>query len=354
MDDFIKETYHSAEAVTGVSTSSGQKKPAPRAKRLRPAGPPRSGGLWRDAFYHLLRNPEALIGIVIISLFLLAALFADLIAPYPVLETHIKDSNLPPAWVSQSKLGFQGNPNYLLGTDRMGRDLFSWALSGTRSSMLVGMISAPVIALIGMLIGLLAGYAGGWLDNLVMRLTDVFYAFPTLMITILLVLVLRDTPLGRILYGLLMLFIAFLAVGWAGAARLVRGSVLAVKGAEYIEAAQSVGVSTPRLIFRHILPNCLAPLLVWITLMIPQLILIEAVLGYLQIGLGPVSYREGFFNTSWGGMIREGRSFIHVQPVTILIPAICVGLISIAFTFLGDALGDALDPQGRGQNAPRD
>lgn len=343
MDEFIQETYHSSEAGEPATVPQHAKQPA-ASLRHGPKAQPRTGNLWRDAWLGLLQNPEALFGMLIIVLFLLTAIFADWIAPYPAREVHIRDKNLPPAWVETSKLGYQGTPNYLLGTDRMGRDLFSWAVYGTRSSMLLGLISAPIIAVFGMLLGLLAGYAGGWADMVIMRVTDVFYAFPTLMVSILIVLVLRDTPVGKFEHGLLLLFIAFLAVGWAGAARLVRGSVLAIKSAEYIEAARASGIPGWRVIFRHILPNTLAPLLVWVTLIIPQLILIEAILGYLQINLGPSGYREGFYDSSWGGMIREGRSFIHIQPTTILIPAVCIGLISIAFTFLGDALRDALDP----------
>ena len=342
MDEFIKDTYHSAqeESAQGDNTISRQ-----AALRLSASAAPRTGSLWRDAAHGLLRNPEAIFGTIVILLFLLTALFADWIAPYPVREVHINARNLPPAWVEVSKLGRYGSPDFLLGTDQLGRDLLSWAVYGTRSSMLLGVISAPVIAIFGMLLGLLAGYKGGWIDNLIMRVTDVFYAFPTLMITIIIVLALRDSPIGRFEHGLLLLFIPFLAVGWAGAARLVRSSVMETKNAEFIEAAHAAGIPPLRLIFRHILPNCLGPLLVWVTLMIPQLILIEAILGYLQINLGPAGYREGFFDSSWGGMIREGRSLIHVQPTTVLIPAACVGLLSVAFTFLGDALRDVLDPQ---------
>lgn len=320
----------------------------PSAEKTQPIRVARRSGIWHDAWRRLLRSPEGVIGMVIILLFILVAIFADGIAPYPVREVHIKDMNLPPFWVELSKQGTTGKVAFPLGTDRMGRDLLSWAISGTRSSLLLGLISAPIIALMGTLLGLIAGYFGGWVDNLLMRITDVFYSFPTLMICILVVLSLRDTVIGKFENGFFLLIIAFLAVGWAGAARLVRGSVLAIKDTEYIEAARAIGVPTYRLIFKHILPNCLSPLLVWITLMVPQLILTEAVLGYLQINLGPPGYREGFFDSSWGGMIREGRSFIHVQPFTIMIPAICVGLVSIAFTFLGDALRDALDPQNHG------
>ena len=306
-----------------------------------------SSSLWKLAGRRLMRNPEALLGLFMIVVFILIAICADWLAPHSPRETNLKLDHLPPAWVSRSATGASGDLRFPLGTDRMGRDLLSWGIYGTRTSMLLGLISAPIIGLIGMLIGLLSGYAGGRVDNWVMRLTDVVYAFPPIMITILIVLALRDSPAGMWLGGLFMFFLAFLTVGWAGAARLVRASVLAVKEVEYIEAARCIGVPALRLVFKHILPNCLGPLLVWVTLMVPQLILTEAVLGYLQINTGPAFYREALLDTSWGGMIRDGRSVIHIQPVTILIPALGVGLISIAFTFLGDALRDALDPQNQ-------
>jgi len=330
--------------ILPASNQSPAAKLGPGSEDTRPLHPARRGGLWRDVWYRLLHNPEGLFGLVVISLMILLAVFADWIAPYPVRETHIAQANLPPFWVEQSKIGMHGTTSFLLGTDRMGRDLLSWAVIGTRTSMALGLISAPFIAVTGLVLGLLAGYAGGWVDNLLMRITDIFYAFPTLMVSILVILVLRDTPVGEFQNGLLLLFIAFLTFGWASAARLVRGSVLAVKNAEYIDAAHATGIPAWRIILKHIMPNCLAPLLVWVTLMVPQLILTEAILGYLRINMGPAGYREAFFDVSWGGMIREGRSFIHVQPFTILIPATLIGLISIAFTFLGDALRDAMDP----------
>jgi len=301
--------------------------------------------LWRDAWRRLLKNWEGVLGLVIILFFILVAVFASWLAPYPVTKSDVKNDHLPPFWVERSFVGKSGDLAHPLGTDRIGRDLLSWAIYGTRTSMMLGFVSAPLIALFGTLVGLIAGYAGGWVDNLLMRITDVFYAFPQLMITILVVIILRDTFLGEFLSGMLLLLIAFLLVGWAGAARLVRGSVLVVKNSEYIEAARCLGVPAPRLIFKHILPNCLGPLLIWTTLTIPQLILTEALLRYLNISPSPTYNPGAFFDASWGGMILEGRSIIHVNPTVVLIPAVCIGLISIAFTFLGDALRDALDPQ---------
>ncbi len=306
-----------------------------------------NGGLWIDSWKRLRRNPEGIFGMVVIVIFVLLSILADQLAPYDLTYYNLKLENKPPVWVGVSALGTESDPRFLLGTDRNGRDLLSWGLLGIRTSMVLGLISAPLIGLVGMLIGALAGYAGGRTDQWIMRITDVFYAFPPIMMSVLVVLALRDTPSGRWVGGMFMLFVAFLAVGWVGAARLVRSSVLVVKNFEFIEAARSIGLTPARLLFRHILPNCLSPLIVWVTLMVPQIILTEAVLAYLRINPGPAGARDGFFATSLGGMILEGRSIIHFHPIVVLIPAICVGLLAIAFTFLGDALRDALDPASR-------
>jgi ABC-type dipeptide/oligopeptide/nickel transport system permease subunit len=308
---------------------------------------PGSSGLWIDAWRRLRKNPEAVFGLTVIAIFILLSIFADQLAPYDLTYYNLKLENKPPAWVEVSALGTEGDPRFLFGTDRNGRDLLSWGLLGIRTSMVLGLVSAPLIGLVGMLIGALSGYIGGRTDQWVMRATDVFYAFPPIMMSVLVVLALRDTPAGRWMGGMFMLFVAFLAVGWVGSARLTRSSVLVVKRLEFVEAARSIGLTDARMLFRHILPNCLSPLIVWVTLMVPQIILTEAILAYLRINPGPAGAREGFFSTSLGGMILEGRYIIHFHPIVVLIPAICVGLLAIAFTFLGDALRDALDPSSR-------
>ena len=308
---------------------------------------PGGSGLWIDTWRRLRHNPEAIIGMAVIATFVLLSIFADALAPYDLTYYNLKMENKPPVWVGVSSFGTESDPRFILGTDRNGRDLLSWGLLGIRTSMVLGLISAPLIGLVGMLIGALAGYVGGRTDQWIMRITDVFYAFPPIMMSVLVVLALRDTPAGRWMGGMFMLFVAFLAVGWVGAARLVRSSVLVVKNLEFVEAARSIGLTPARLLFRHILPNCLSPLIVWVTLMVPQIILTEAILAYLRINPGPAGARDGFFATSLGGMILEGRSIIHIHPIVVLIPAICVGLLAIAFTFLGDSLRDALDPTSR-------
>ena len=308
---------------------------------------PGGSGLWIDTWRRLRHNPEAIIGMAVIATFVLLSIFADALAPYDLTYYNLKMENKPPVWVGVSSFGTESDPRFILGTDRNGRDLLSWGLLGIRTSMVLGLISAPLIGLVGMLIGALAGYVGGRTDQWIMRITDVFYAFPPIMMSVLVVLALRDTPAGRWMGGMFMLFVAFLAVGWVGAARLVRSSILVVKNLEFVEAARSIGLTPARLLFRHILPNCLSPLIVWVTLMVPQIILTEAILAYLRINPGPAGARDGFFATSLGGMILEGRSIIHIHPIVVLIPAICVGLLAIAFTFLGDSLRDALDPTSR-------
>lgn len=322
--------------------------PAARAASLQTEEvPPGGSGLWFDTWRRLRRNPEAIFGLTVIAVFVLLSIFADALAPYDLTYYNLKLENKPPVWVGVSALGTESDPRFILGTDRNGRDLLSWGLLGIRTSMVLGLVSAPLIGLVGMLIGALAGYVGGRTDQWIMRITDVFYAFPPIMMSVLVVLALRDTPAGRWMGGMFMLFLAFLVVGWVGAARLVRSSVLVVKNLEYVEAARSIGLTPVRLVFRHILPNSLSPLIVWVTLMVPQIILTEAILAYLRINPGPAGAREGFFATSLGGMILEGRSIIHFHPIVVLIPAICVGLLAIAFTFLGDSLRDALDPSSR-------
>lgn len=305
--------------------------------------PPRS--LWIDAWYRLIRNRAAVLGMAIIIFFSLVAIFADVIAPISPLQIHDGMGYLPPAWVEQSTTGKSGDARFLLGTDTIGRDVFSRVVYGARVSMVVGLTPVVLIILIGTAIGLFSGYAGGWVDNLLMRITDVFYAFPDLLLYIILMVTLRDTAVGKLLNGLFLLFIALAVVSWVGVARLVRGSVLSVKGQEFVEAAHAIGAGDFRIMVRHILPNVLSPIVVWMAFAIPRMIIAEAVLGYLGIGLRPATNPEAFFITSWGMLMLEGQSAINNQPWILLAPSICVGLVVMAFTFLGDGLRDALDPR---------
>jgi len=205
-----------------------------------------------------------------------------------------------------------------------------------------------IILVIGVIIGLMSGYSGPRVDNLLMRLTDVIYAFPDLLFYIIMMISLRDTVLGQLMNGLMLLFVALAVVSWVGVARLVRGQVLSLKNKEFVEAARCIGSSDTRIMSRHILPNCLSPLVVWMAFAIPRMIIVEAVLGYLGIGLRPASNSKEIFVTSWGVLLSEGQTAINSQPWILLAPAICVALVVMAFTFVGDGLRDALDPRMRG------
>jgi oligopeptide transport system permease protein len=301
--------------------------------------------LWGDAWRRLSRNRAALVSIVIIVFFAIVAIFAPVIAPHnPVLQTSNNSLRLP-AWVHDANATRTGNSSYLLGTDAVGRDLFSQLIYGTRVSLIVGFIPQIVILIIGVTIGLVAGFMGGRVDNLLMRFTDIIYAFPDTLFVITIATAFRETWLGQTFIGLLLIFIAFSIVAWTGMARLVRGQVLSIKEKEFVEAARTVGVSTPKILFGHILPNSLAPIIVAVTFGIPGAIISEAVLTFIGVGMRPSLDPNNPFPTSWGSMLLDGYTNINSTPYMLLFPVICVGLLTMAFTFLGDGLRDALDPR---------
>jgi oligopeptide transport system permease protein len=182
-----------------------------------------------------------------------------------------------------------------------------------------------------------------------MRFTDIIYAFPDLLFFIIMITALRETWLGRLLDGLFLLFVAISIINWTGVARLVRGQVLSVKEKEFVEAARSVGATGGRIMMRHLLPNSLAPIIVTSAFRVPQAILLEAILGYIGVGLRPATDPKSYFLTSWGNMLLEGRDAILTQPWLLFTPAILIALILLAFTFIGDGLRDALDPMLKGK-----
>ena len=306
------------------------------------ARPPRS--LWSDARQRLLQNKAAVVSMIVIVLVALLAIAAPWIAPYNPLELHSGKGFLPPVWVEKSPTGKTGSADFLLGTDNLGRDVLSRTLYGARVSMVVGFVPTAIILLIGITVGMVAGYGGGRTDNLLMRLTDIIYAFPDLLFFIIVMTALRNTLLGQTLNGLLLLFAALAIVNWVGVARLVRGQVLALKEREFVTASQMIGASSVRTMFRHILPNSLSPIIVSAAFQIPGAIITEAVLGYLGLGLRPATDPDELFITSWGAMLLEGQSAINNQPWLLIVPALCVATLVLAFNFLGDGLRDALDP----------
>ena len=214
--------------------------------------------------------------------------------------------------------------------------------------MVVGLIPTTIIVIVGTIVGMIAGYSGGRVDNILMRLTDVVYAFPDLLFFIIVMVSLRDTFIGQLMNGLVLLFAALAIVNWVGVARLIRGQVLSLKEKEFVEAARCIGAKDFQIMFKHIFPNSVSPLIVSIAFAIPGAIISEAILGYLGLGLRPSSNPNDIFITSWGSLLLDGQGAINAQPYLLLVPALCVALVVLAFTFLGDGLRDALDPRMRG------
>jgi len=309
---------------------------------------PKGRSLGSEALQRLLRNKAAVLGMIIIAFFLFVAVFAPYIAPHNPLQFHSGQDYLPPAWVEESNSGKSGDPAFIFGTDTLGRDVLSRVIYGARVSMVVGFIPTIVILIVGTFIGMVAGFMGGRIDNLLMRFTDVVYAFPDLLFFIIVMVALRDSQIGQLMNGLFLLFIALAIVNWVGVARLVRGQVLSLKQKEFVEAARSIGAKNPRIMFRHLLPNSVSVLVVSTAFSIPGLIITEAILGYLGLGLRPATDVNQFFVTSWGALLLEGQTAINAQPWMLLTPAICIALVVLAFTFVGDGLRDALDPRMRG------
>jgi oligopeptide transport system permease protein len=304
-----------------------------------------SRSLWRDAWRRLLRNRAAVLGVLVILFFMIVALFAPLIAPHNPLQINSGKDYLPPAWQKTSPTGQAGDPAFPLGTDNLGRDVLSRVIYGARVSMLVGFVPVVIILVTGISVGLFAGYRGGRTDNLMMRLADIIYAFPGLLFFIIVMTALRDTALGQAMNGMLLLFIALSIVSWVGLSRLVRGQVLSLKRKEFIEAARMIGSPSSRIMTRHLLPNSLGPIIVSAAFLIPSMIIAEATLGYLGIGLRPATDPAAMFITSWGALLLDGQVAINAQPWLLLAPAFCIALVVLAFNYVGDGLRDALDPR---------
>jgi oligopeptide transport system permease protein len=299
--------------------------------------PRASTGLWRDAWGRLRKNKLAILGLFLVIGLIFVGVFGPVLAPYPYSQQDLKavfaggGGPLPP-----------GSPGHILGTDQLGRDLLSRLLDGARISVSVAFVVQVVIIGIGVPVGAIAGWFGGRLDNVLMRFTDIIYAFPDLLFIILLSVAFRETVFGQALDGLLLVFVAIGITSWVTVARLVRGQMLALKETEFVEAAKAIGVSERRIVMRHLLPNGMGPIIVAITLGIPAAILAEATLAYIGIGVQPP-------RASWGSLIAEGQKYIRSEPHLVLFPAIAIALALVGFTFLGDGLRDALDPKLKGK-----
>jgi oligopeptide transport system permease protein len=281
-------------------------------------GAARSSSLWRDAMRRLRRNKLAMGGGVVIVLLCLVAIFADVLAPLPYTKTNFGRLNEAPS------------RDYPLGTDQLGRDMFSRMIYGARVSMLVGLGAQFIVVGIGVPIGALSGFLGGRTDLILTRFIDVMYAFPRLLFVILVM-----SMLGA---GLTNIFIAIGLTGWVGIARQTRAQVLAIKEKEFVDGARALGAGYLRLLRRHILPNALTPIVVAVTFGIPEAIFTEAALSFIGVGINPPT-------PSWGQMVGEGQQYIRSYWHLCVFPSIAIAITMLAFTFFGDGVRDALDPK---------
>ena len=278
--------------------------------------------LWSDAWTRLLRNKAAMVSVFILLVMVLLVTFAPWLSPYEFDEIDWDLISSPPSLENA----------HIFGTDDVGRDLFVRTLYGGRMSLMVGIIATLVSLTIGISYGATAGYLGGKTDSIMMRIVDILYAMPFMFFVILLMVF-----FGRNIY---LIFIAIGAINWLDMARIVRGQTLSLKKREFIEAAQVSGVSTAKIIFRHIVPNLLGIVVVYVTLTIPQVILVESFLSFLGLGVQEP-------NTSWGALVNSGAKDMESAPWTLIFPAVFLALTLFCFNFIGDGLRDALDPKDR-------
>jgi peptide/nickel transport system permease protein len=272
----------------------------------------------------VLRNRGGFVGFLIVVVNIAVALLAPVLGPHDPLDQDIARRLLPPAWFAG------GSPEHFLGTDQLGRDILSRIIYGSRISLLIGLLSVALSLPIGVCVGLVAGYFGGRLDDVIMRLADVQLAFPFILLAITIAGVLGPSPRNVIL---------ILAIGgWVVYARLARGQVLSLREKEFVEAARGLGLGHGRILFRHVLPNVLTPIIVVATFSVAQMILLESSLSFLGLGVQPPT-------PSWGGMLNDGRAYITIAWWLMTFPGAAIMLTVLGINFLGDWLRDLLDPR---------
>ena len=298
--------------------------------------------LWRDAWRRLLRNKLAVFGLIVVAVIVVASAIGPAVIQratgyaYDVIpkESRLNKSFAP---FRSPEGGFSWN--HPMGTDNAGRDILARVLSGGQISLMVALIATLVSLVIGVSYGAIAGYVGGRIDDVMMRVVDVLYSLPYVIIVIVLLALLpAKTPTGQ----LAELFFALGAVSWLTMARIVRGQVMSLRNQDFVMAARATGVSTPKIIFRHLVPNALGPVIVYATLTIPSVMLSEAFLSFL--GLGVRTPR-----VSWGSLAAEGAQTLAIFPWQLIFPGVTMALMLLSLNFLGDGLRDALDPQMRKQ-----
>ena len=281
-----------------------------------------SNSLASDAWSALSKNRAAWFSAIALTTMVLLVLLGPLVSPYEVDQTNWSKLAMPPSM----------QDGHLFGTDDLGRDLFVRTMYGGRISLMVGVVATLVSVLIGVSYGAISGFVGGKVDSIMMRIVDVLYAMPFLFFVILLMVF-----FGRSIF---LIFVAIGAVNWLDIARIVRGQTLTIKGKEFVDAAKAGGVSTFRIIFRHIVPNLMGIVVVYVALTVPQVILVESFLSFLGLGV-----QEPM--TSWGALVNQGARQMESSPWILLFPALFLAVTLFCFNFIGDGLRDALDPKDR-------
>jgi oligopeptide transport system permease protein len=273
---------------------------------------------WQNSWKRLKSNKRVMFGLYMLGFLIIMALVGPLLTPYPYYETHLPLKNLPPS------------AEFWFGTDELGRDLFTRIWWGARISLFVGITAAVIDLILGVIYGSIAGLWGEKLDEAMMRLTDIIYSIPYLLIVILLIVVMGS--------GLSTIIIALTITGWIPMARIVRGQVLQLKELDYAYAAYALGASRWRILFRHLLPNALGPIITTMTFSIPTAIFAEAFLSFLGLGVqAPIA--------SWGTMASDGLSALRYFPWRLFFPAVFISLTMLCFNLVGDGIRDAFDPR---------
>jgi len=276
--------------------------------------------LWNDALRRLRKNKPAMAGLFVMLFLVTIAIITPWIAPHSYETQNLKLGATAPSLT------------HLLGTDSLGRDLLTRMMYGSRISLLVGFLATGISMVIGVSYGSIAGFMGGKTDNLMMRIVDVLYSLPFIFFVIILIVF-----FGK---SLINLFIALGCIQWLTMSRIVRGQVISLKQKEFIEAARAMGVGRMSIVFRHIVPNVLGPIIVYVTLTVPAVMLEEAFLSYLGLGVQPP-------NSSWGLLILEGVKHMELEPWLIIFPGLVLSITLFSMNFLGDGLRDAIDPKYR-------
>lgn len=326
--------------------------------------------LWDDAWKRLKKNKMAIISLWVVLAYCLIALFAPILPIYPYEEQVLDHTNLPPSFkpagevmiqqrekyfakvmakqkrseytveeaaeLEEMRKDVESNPvhqrRYILGTDSLGRDMLSRTIYGGRISIAIGILGTVTALLLGVLMGAIAGYAGGWIDNLIMRFVDIMYGLPYMLMVIIMMAI-----LGR---NIFILFIAIALVSWLSIARVVRGQIISLKNSEFVEAAKTMGASPARIIAKHLLPNTIGIIIVYSSLSLPSFIMNESFLSFLGLGVSaPLA--------SWGSLVSDGVKGMELYSWQLIVPAVVMTLFLFAMNFLGDGLRDAFDPQSK-------